>query len=77
MVAPVCQALNQLRLADKDCSHRSGLRSRLPPLSLMDTGTIWRTDFLGNLKGSDGTTYRENSLGNIHGSNSKSGERVT
>ncbi|WP_434429199.1 hypothetical protein [Aeromonas veronii] len=41
------------------------------------TGITWRTDFLGNLKGSDGTTYREDTLGNVRGSNLKTGERVT
>ena len=41
------------------------------------TGITWRTDSLGNLKGSDGTTYREDTLGNVRGSNLKTGERVT
>ena len=41
------------------------------------TGITWRTDPLGNLKGSDGTTYHEDSLGNMRGSNPKTGERVT
>lgn len=40
------------------------------------TGTRWRKDALGNLKGSDGTTYREDALGNVRGSNPKTGERV-
>ncbi|MGL5215512.1 MAG: hypothetical protein ACRC8R_10300 [Aeromonas hydrophila] len=41
------------------------------------SGITWRTDVLGNLKGSDGTTYREDTLGNVRGSNLKTGERVT
>ncbi|MGU5600427.1 hypothetical protein ACV1DY_21560 [Aeromonas caviae] len=41
------------------------------------TGITWRTDSLGNLKGSDGTTYREDALGHVRGSNAKTGERVT
>ncbi|MFQ1835681.1 hypothetical protein ACK36Q_16850 [Aeromonas veronii] len=40
------------------------------------SGITWRTDVLGNLKGSDGTTYREDALGNVRGSNPKTGERV-
>ena len=41
------------------------------------TGITWRTDPLGNLKGSDGTTYRKDALGHVRGSNAKTGERVT
>lgn len=41
------------------------------------TGTRWRKDALGNLKGSDGTTYRQDALGNLRGNNDKTGERVT
>ena len=41
------------------------------------TGITWRTDVLGNLKGSDGTTYREDALGHVRGSNAQTGERVT
>lgn len=40
------------------------------------SGITWRTDVLGNLKGSDGTTYREDALGNVRGSNPKTGARV-
>ncbi len=42
-----------------------------------DTGITWRTDPLGNLKGSDGTTYSKDALGHVRGSNAKTGERVT
>ena len=41
------------------------------------TGITWRTDPLGNLKGSDGTTYRKDALGHVRGSNAKTGEWVT
>lgn len=41
------------------------------------SGTTWRKDSQGNVRGSDGTTYRQDSLGNVQGSNAKTGEKVT
>ncbi|TFF74185.1 hypothetical protein DRM94_13785 [Aeromonas taiwanensis] len=41
------------------------------------SGTSWRKDSLGNVRGSDGTTYRQDSLGNVRASNGKSGLNVT
>ncbi|MGL5027437.1 MAG: hypothetical protein ACRC6P_15855 [Shewanella oncorhynchi] len=41
------------------------------------TGTRWRQDNLGNLKGCDGTTYRQDVLGNMRGKNAKTGAQVT
>ena len=41
------------------------------------TGITWRTDPLGNRKGSDGTTYRKDSLGNVRVSRPGTGDTVT
>ncbi|MCF5763446.1 hypothetical protein K3H47_05685 [Aeromonas veronii] len=57
-----------------DCTYRE---NALGNIKDSGTGITWRTDPLGNLKGSDGTTYRKYALGHVRGSNAKTGERVT